>query len=1074
MQLIQRKTLLCQEGSSDKVYEVDLCQVGDDRYLVNFRYGRRGTTLKEGTKTASAVDLAKAEKLFNQLVNEKARKGYQDVSQPVATVTDEVAAETSETVTPETVAIPEAEDARAQRILACLQAEVDGSTARSRKTQWKIDRVIWRAGELQLRSAAPLLLQLIRQQLVTPLRRYSLAGALGQCGDETAIPTLEQLFRNSATPKHVQRIALEAIFKLSPTKRSQLQQELIQNLPAPFANLVRQGSIEALQSAVELWLEQQRSSEILDIFYQIDHEVTRSVLLNLLKTLPFRPPYFKPIRHILKIAEYRQDAGVFALLARRFEQEDAMYSTDSYGQYIDGQYIQFRSYHYDRENGRYRSQIHPDWKREQQSENPRFAYSSTTREYFLRRIWRTLRQLGKANATSYVPLATQFLLQYSDADAEAARESVYYSWDWSTYTRHETYRIEWDQFAGFLTFNHILYENSDRYELKLGNRAWRCKNAYKPGDPAPSNREEAFPHLWEQQPSFLLQLLLESRCSPVHEFASKALRVCSDFCQSINLEILIELLSKPYESTAKLGFELAQQRYNPSQPNLALILAIANCAYAPARAQAHAWISEQRDRYLQFEQLIASLVISSQADTRAFARQLLNTAILDEAMARSLVGRIIAALLTLDETQGTLANEASETVRMGFGTVLRSIGLEVILDLLRHPLPELQACGAQILLDHQTPAGQLPTGLIDALLDSPYEQIRVIGVRLFGQLPDERLIQQTQLLLTFATHEVPELREAIRSTIHRLAQNHPEFGQQFASLLLQVFLQPEPYEGVYNFIAQVLQEDVPNWMQEATQADTWDLLRVNVSAAQAVAGQVLQLRAEEWAETLETSAIAQLTHHEVQAVRQSGYQMLRQIVSRLRQSEPDLLNTVMVFDSRWDDARQFGFELFGELLQPEDFTPSVVVSICDCNDPNVRRFGRDLLTQCFKSQDGQSYLVKFSEHPATDMQLFASNYLEQYASNHPERLRELQPYFTRVLAQVNRSRVAKQRIFAFLETEAIKSEASAQVVAEILTRQSLSIAIRDKSWAIATLLKIQQTYPQIELPIQVKSVAVRA
>lgn len=49
MELIRRTTLVYQAGSSEKVYEVDLCRTGQDRYLVNFRYGRRGATLNEGS-----------------------------------------------------------------------------------------------------------------------------------------------------------------------------------------------------------------------------------------------------------------------------------------------------------------------------------------------------------------------------------------------------------------------------------------------------------------------------------------------------------------------------------------------------------------------------------------------------------------------------------------------------------------------------------------------------------------------------------------------------------------------------------------------------------------------------------------------------------------------------------------------------------------------------------------------------------------------------------------------------------------------------------------------------------------
>src|ERR1044072_1900980 len=75
MKLVCQTKLHLKEGSSDKVYEVDLCESGG-KYLVNFRYGRRGSDLKEGTKTTSPIELSEAEKVFQKLVDEKTRKGY--------------------------------------------------------------------------------------------------------------------------------------------------------------------------------------------------------------------------------------------------------------------------------------------------------------------------------------------------------------------------------------------------------------------------------------------------------------------------------------------------------------------------------------------------------------------------------------------------------------------------------------------------------------------------------------------------------------------------------------------------------------------------------------------------------------------------------------------------------------------------------------------------------------------------------------------------------------------------------------------------------------------------------------
>ncbi len=78
MRLIKTISLEFREGKSDKVYEVDLCEVGPDRFVVNFRYGRRGAKLQSGSKTAVPVARDKAERIYDELVAEKVDKGYHE------------------------------------------------------------------------------------------------------------------------------------------------------------------------------------------------------------------------------------------------------------------------------------------------------------------------------------------------------------------------------------------------------------------------------------------------------------------------------------------------------------------------------------------------------------------------------------------------------------------------------------------------------------------------------------------------------------------------------------------------------------------------------------------------------------------------------------------------------------------------------------------------------------------------------------------------------------------------------------------------------------------------------------
>ena len=186
-----------------------------------------------------------------------------------------------------------------------------------------------------------------------------------------------------------------------------------------------------------------------------------------------------------------------------------------------------------------------------------------------------------------------------------------------------------------------------------------------------------------------------------------------------------------------------------------------------------------------------------------------------------------------------------------------------------------------------------------------------------------------------------------------------------------------------------------------------------------------------------------------------------------------MIQAVQLLDTKWDDARTFYFQAFREHFTDADLTPAALVAICDSVRADVQSFGRELMTKYFAEADGQEYLLKLSEHPAADLQLFATNYLERYAANNVERLRTLQPYFVSVLSRVNRARVAKARVLKFLATEASRNNEAAKIVAEILTRQSVTMAIGDKAKTIETMLSIHQQFPTIDVPLQLQTVEVR-
>lgn len=72
----EKVTLYFKQGTSDKVYSAALQEAGNNTFVVNFAYGRRGATLNTGTKTKAPVDYAAAKKIYDKLVKSKTAEGY--------------------------------------------------------------------------------------------------------------------------------------------------------------------------------------------------------------------------------------------------------------------------------------------------------------------------------------------------------------------------------------------------------------------------------------------------------------------------------------------------------------------------------------------------------------------------------------------------------------------------------------------------------------------------------------------------------------------------------------------------------------------------------------------------------------------------------------------------------------------------------------------------------------------------------------------------------------------------------------------------------------------------------------
>ena len=302
MRLIRQSSLSFQKGTSDKVYEIDLCEAGEGEFVVNFRYGRRGARLREGTKTPFPESLAKAEDIFARLVAEKTGKGY--------LIDGETGAPTPIPELTESV-VPQSDDPR-------ITATIDRINRGFTEERWKLSRAIWRAGAWQLSEALPSLRALAEN--ATGMDAWCLAFALGRCGNESDLETLATLTSSNSEDVSYLRIAREAQLALSSESE---QTVFIDQVIAELPSVVRESleSPDFIEVTKDLIENGDSPLSLSADLYLISrrHPHVREALYSLSKTISPSKNGMLLIRQLFKAAEFRRDAEVYGALVQRFE-----------------------------------------------------------------------------------------------------------------------------------------------------------------------------------------------------------------------------------------------------------------------------------------------------------------------------------------------------------------------------------------------------------------------------------------------------------------------------------------------------------------------------------------------------------------------------------------------------------------------------------------------------------------------------------------------------------------------------------------------------------------------------------
>ncbi len=1027
MKLI-RQTRLIRRQKHVVHCEVDLCQLPGiiERFVINLRQGRAGEAWRDSTRTPQPVTRHVAESLYEEILRERRLQGFVGAAEDTGAASTAPGEEAGNITAAPALADTQA---TAQRqihadLLARLQPPAWKALPKHQRT-----RAIWSIGVRRIDAAVPAMVGLL--ETGGALLDYCLAWAIGRCGDRGAMEAMRALQTRSDTDM-VRRMAQLAWLQLADDdERSRHAEALVADWPAALRTAWATGEVTAIEAALAAasdW----KSLSFAAWVEQLDQvalcqPLARRLLLAQARLLPARAGTFRTLRHLYKAAEFREDAELFGLLQQRFELAPPT-SPDGKGWVVvNRKYVRYAE-----------EVVRPD---------SRVAYSGTTREYLRRRGWRTLRRLGETGAPGFVAMASGVLLAAVDSDAG----------EWQIRTAYDGHQRHYSPYCHWMTFNRLLHTG----EHWRSNRSGRTWYQLAPDITATiGKRSEAFPHLWDAQPDALLHLLRHSRCEGVHGFAARALSDNAGYCAGMPLATIRALLASPYTPTVKFAFDLCRQRFAAAAPDLEWLLLLLQAELPEARQFALDCISRAPSRYYEETLLVAVMLCSPHAEVRSHGRMLCQAVSASLGRAEAIALQLLEWLensADLDDPAQAVEAAAADLV-WAIDEPLRSAAAraphERLLALLAHPQAGVRVLAGEWLLRHEQPLSLIPAATLAALLQHEDAQTCAIGVRLFGALPDHVLVAQPALFASFCCHPHEKVRRAIESALQRLA-GHAGFCASLLPALLDCLFRAAPAEGVH--------ADVLAWLQgplrqaaEALDRDTvLRLLQARSKGASLLGARLLpRFEARDFA----VRDWAALARNDNAAVRRWAFEAFR--------AHPELAcasmeDTVRLLDSKWDDARAFSCEYLRSACAQQDWTPALLVSLCDHLDPAVQRFGREMLTTHFEVADVTEYLLKLSQHPSANMQLFVSNWLESAAAGDAECLQKLEPYFLAVLSQVNRARVVKNRVLTFLRDQATHSEAIAALVARLFARQVVTVAIADKAQYIEGLRAIQARYPAL-------------
>lgn len=642
-------------------------------------------------------------------------------------------------------------------------------------------------------------------------------------------------------------------------------------------------------------------------------------------------------------------------------------------------------------------------------------FSQHTQWYFKRRMVRHLNKTAKFHPQAYPHLAKQILLLADDqADYASSMQDV-------------TPKL----FPQLHAFNFILHTHSQHYRPSY-NYQWRVLY----GKSADLVHVEAYPKLWQHAPDELLQLLQHAKAQLVNDFAYRHLHTKTEFLNKQMRQVWMALVTRPYENTATLAAQYLVAHLQETSVWEALLQA----QFASIRKLALERLNAQH--FQTSNALLVTLLSSPYEDVYQVAKDYLYTA---QHAYPDLVAALVERLIQAPEaTQACLIPRFNWLLTHPLAGQTPLISLQA---LLAQNNPALQHLAAA-LMSYSTLSFTELAPCFEIMAQSTDPELQAGAVALLAKLTDAEKATYLPVIVAALLDHNASLRSQALEVLASIQE--ADLKQQVWQLLVPELFKAEPVDGFNADMLKAVQG--LNAIYASIDEDLlWRLLTAQSALAQQAGALILPARS---GAQFSIKQLSILTKNPTFSTRSWALQALEQQPERVMQEFSD---AVRMLDNRWDDTRQCAIQ-FLKQLPSEFWTPETVVMVCDQVYADVQQLGRDLMLKAYQVGNGELYLLHLSQHPSLVVQQLVSDFLVQYTQDQPQVIIQLEPYFKTVLMQINRARLVKDRVIAFLFQQAQTDENVAKMVAELFTEQSLTRVLADRSQYLKTLVELQTRY----------------